>query len=298
MPRILIVDDDHGLLESLSRLITLRIASPTVDCCDSAIAALQRVQDGDYDAIISDIKMPVMDGMAFMMKVKKLRPDIPTLLITGHGDHDLAVHALNAGAYAFVSKPLDRDFFVAWLKRALDLRQLHRQAEEQNTELERMLTNVVIDSQRQTAEAEQAKLLLQVLLDHIPDGVTIAGGPPEYPIIANSKRAQEVVGKPAEALMGMPIGGHVDAFGIRLPNGTRPDPEQLPLYRATRHGQTITNEEWLIQRTDGTQLRVLVNTAPIRNRSNEIFGAINCWRLFSISDPSKQPDATENLALY
>src|SRR5262249_6943130 len=84
----------------------------------------------DYDAIISDIKMPGMDGLALLARVRELRPDTPTLLITGHGEHELAVQALRGGAYDFIQKPIDREYFVASLSRALPLRQLSRRVKE------------------------------------------------------------------------------------------------------------------------------------------------------------------------
>src|SRR5207247_10099038 len=67
----------------------------------------------------------------------RLRPKTPTLLITGHGEHDLAVQALRGGAYDFVQKPIDRDYFVASLERAIRMRRLDRQVEQQRLALER-----------------------------------------------------------------------------------------------------------------------------------------------------------------
>src|SRR5262249_9130226 len=94
------------------------------------------IQVHDYDAIVSDIKMPGMDGLALLTKVQKIRPETPTLLITGHGEHDLAVQALRGGAYDFIQKPIDRDYFFAALQRAIQARQLRRQVAEQQQALE------------------------------------------------------------------------------------------------------------------------------------------------------------------
>ena len=62
-----------------------------------------------------------------------------------------------------------------------------------------------------------------------------------------------------------------------LPDGTRPRPEQLPLYRASRHGEVIKNEEWIIERPDGSRIHELSNCAPIRDSQGQVIGAINCW---------------------
>src|SRR5579875_2222280 len=124
MPCVLIVDDDAALLQALPQALALRLKEVKVDTSDSAIEGLQRIQKYDYDAVVSDIKMPGMDGLALLSKVQELRPETPTLLITGHGEHNLAVQALRGGAYDFIQKPIDRDYFVAALKRAVQTHNL------------------------------------------------------------------------------------------------------------------------------------------------------------------------------
>src|SRR4029079_5044125 len=133
---ILIVDDDRALLEALPRALKLRLNGIVIDTSDNAAEALERIEQTDYDAIVSDIKMPGLDGLEVLAEIKKLRPKTPTLLITGHGEHDLAVKALRGGAYDFVQKPIDREYFVASLQRAIDVRRLERQVEEQRLALE------------------------------------------------------------------------------------------------------------------------------------------------------------------
>lgn len=127
--RVLIVDDDAGLLEALPDALKLRMSDVNVDVCDSATCALDFIDRTDYDAIVSDIKMPGMDGLALLGELKLRRPQTPTLMITGHGEHDLAVAALRGGAYDFIQKPIDRDYFVASLRRAINMRQLSRTVE-------------------------------------------------------------------------------------------------------------------------------------------------------------------------
>ena len=112
-PYILIVDDDAALLQALPQALNLRMDNIKVDTSDSALAAVKLIEENDYDAIVSDIKMPGMDGLALLAKIQELRQDTPTLLITGHGEHDLAVRALRGGAYDFIQKPIDRDYLVA-----------------------------------------------------------------------------------------------------------------------------------------------------------------------------------------
>jgi two-component system sensor histidine kinase/response regulator len=116
---VLIVDDDVALLEALPETLRLRMGGVTVETADSAATALERMGHQDYDAIVTDIRMPGMDGLKLLEEIRTRQPDTPTLIITGHGDNDLVVHALRGGARDFIQKPIDRDYFVAALYRAI-----------------------------------------------------------------------------------------------------------------------------------------------------------------------------------
>src|SRR3989449_10073884 len=116
--RVLVVDDDAALLQALPEALRLRMSEVTVDTADSAAAALDRIAARDYDAIVTDIKMPGMDGLELLAEIRTHRPDTPILMITGHGERDLVVHALRGGAYDVIQKPIDREYFVASLRRA------------------------------------------------------------------------------------------------------------------------------------------------------------------------------------
>lgn len=135
--RVLIVDDDQALLEALPEAVRLRMGGVTVETAGSAAAALDRLAAGHYDAIVTDIKMPGMDGLTLLAEIQKRRPDTPTLIITGHGENDLVVKALRGGAYDFIQKPIDRDYFVAALYRAIRTHLLNRRVKDRQLALER-----------------------------------------------------------------------------------------------------------------------------------------------------------------
>jgi signal transduction histidine kinase len=159
-PHILIVDDDTALLQALPQTLSIRIIGVQVDTCDSAQRALELIQEHDYDVIVSDIKMPGMDGLALLAKIQELRPETPTLLITGHGEHQLAIQALRGGAYDYIQKPIDRDDFVASLQRAMQTHQLRRQVKGLLLSLELhalSLERLVQQRTRELAEANAAK---------------------------------------------------------------------------------------------------------------------------------------------
>ena len=155
-PYVLIVDDDPALLQALPQTLYLRIAGIKVDTCDSALEALQQIQEHDYDAIVSDIKMPGMDGLALLSQIKELRPETPTLLITGHGEHEIAVRALRGGAYDYIQKPIDREYCISALRRAIQTYQLKRRVAEQQLALELHALSLEQKVQERTMELAQA----------------------------------------------------------------------------------------------------------------------------------------------
>src|SRR2546422_951897 len=129
--------DDPALLQGLPEALRLRMAGVTVDTADSGAAALDRIAAREYDAIVIDIKMPGMDGLALLSEIRARRPDTPVLMITGHGEHALAIQALRGGAYDFIQKPIDRDHFVAALSSALRGHALNRRGKDRQGALER-----------------------------------------------------------------------------------------------------------------------------------------------------------------
>lgn len=167
--RVLIVDDDTALLHALPQTIALRMKNVKVDVSDSAPGALQQAQQHEYDAIVSDIKMPGMDGIALIEQLQLLCPDTPTLLITGHGERDLAIRALRVGAYDFIQKPIDREYFITSLQHAISTRQMRRQIVEQQKALEhytRQLEQTVAERTRELVEANATKDIFMSMVSH------------------------------------------------------------------------------------------------------------------------------------
>ena len=165
---ILLVDDDPVLLQALPEALQLRMDGVSIETCDSAGRALQRIAEVDYEAIVTDIKMPGTDGLTLLAQIRALRPDTPTLLITGHGEHDLAVQALRGGAYDFIQKPIDREYFVASLIRAMQARQYKRQLDEQQRTLEQRTSDLEQTVRERTRELQflaDASRILTASLD-------------------------------------------------------------------------------------------------------------------------------------
>jgi len=120
--RLLLIDDDRSLLAALSDTLRFRLQGCHIDVADNPDSALELVNDKPYDLIISDIRMPGMDGVALTSKMREVQPSTPVILMTGHGENGLRGKAAAAGAYAFLTKPIDATFIVALLQQALQER--------------------------------------------------------------------------------------------------------------------------------------------------------------------------------
>jgi DNA-binding NtrC family response regulator len=159
--RVLIVDDDPALLQALPEALRLRMSDVTVDTAESAAAALDQIAARDYDAIVTDIKMPGTDGITLLAEIRERRPDTPTLMITGHGEHALAIDALRGGAYDFIQKPIDRDYFIASLRRAIQVAELSRRVREQQRALQRHANELERTVQERTHELQEVKKVIE-----------------------------------------------------------------------------------------------------------------------------------------
>lgn len=120
--RILVVDDDLFLLAAIEQTLTLH--NFCVDTFDTPLQSLDAVKVTDYAAVLTDVKMPLMDGLELLERIKNIDPELPVIVITGHGDVTMAVTAMQKGAYDFLQKPVDEDMLIASLGRAVEKRQL------------------------------------------------------------------------------------------------------------------------------------------------------------------------------
>lgn len=130
--RILIIDDDDVLLSALPWPIKRRIPHIEIDIADTPEEALRHVYSTDYEVILSDIKMPRMDGVTLLRKLRAIQPSTPVILFTACGEEELRREANSRGAFAFITKPLDLPFLVELLKKAMSERRVHTQPQERS----------------------------------------------------------------------------------------------------------------------------------------------------------------------
>src|SRR5262245_39353481 len=120
--RVLIVDDDEAILRDYARL--LRSHGFGVDTAGSGDLALERLEDGRYDVIVSDVSMPGMTGLEFMRAVRARDLDIPIILVTGLLDINSAVQAIEYGAFRYLLKPIEAEALVQVLEKGAHLHKL------------------------------------------------------------------------------------------------------------------------------------------------------------------------------
>lgn len=119
---IMLIDDDDALRRMLHQAFELEEMDIVVE--NDAASALKRI-NGDYPGIvITDVRMPAMDGMTLFKKIQGIDSEIPVILMTGHGDIPMVIEAMRAGVFDFVTKPFSPDVLIASARRALDLRAL------------------------------------------------------------------------------------------------------------------------------------------------------------------------------
>ncbi len=116
-PQIHIVDDDAAVRESLSFL--LGAAGHSVKTFDSAAAFLEALADMSVACVVTDIRMPGVDGLELMRRLTAQGHRVPVIMITGHGDVPLAVEAMKLGAFDFLEKPFDDEILIAAIGAAL-----------------------------------------------------------------------------------------------------------------------------------------------------------------------------------
>lgn len=120
--KVILVDDEEAIRKASRQWLNL--AGIEVDDYACAREALPGIQPGFSGVIVSDIRMPDMDGMEFAREVQKIDPDLPVLLVTAHGDVRMAVEAMRDGVYDFIEKPVEPDLLIDRIQRASEKRRL------------------------------------------------------------------------------------------------------------------------------------------------------------------------------
>jgi len=124
MSRILIIEDEAAIRRVLVKILSEENDTYQVEEAEDGVAGLEKIKNNDYDLVLCDIKMPKMDGVEVLEEVKKIKPEIPMVMISGHGDMETAIHTMRLGAFDYISKPPDLNRLLNTVRNALDKKQL------------------------------------------------------------------------------------------------------------------------------------------------------------------------------
>jgi DNA-binding NtrC family response regulator len=122
MSNILIIDDERAIRKTLSEILVFE--GHKIDEAADGEEGLKKFSEKIFDVVLCDIKMPKMDGIEFLEKAKQINPDIPIIIISGHGNIDTAVDAVKKGAYDYISKPPDLNRLLITLRNASEKQDL------------------------------------------------------------------------------------------------------------------------------------------------------------------------------
>ncbi|MGO3156411.1 MAG: sigma-54-dependent transcriptional regulator, partial [Mesonia sp.] len=124
MPKILIIEDEAAIRRVLVKILSEESKTYELEEAEDGLAGIEKIKDQDYDLVLCDIKMPKMDGVEVLEAIKKIKPEIPIVMISGHGDLETAVETMKKGAFDYISKPPDLNRLLNTVRIALDRKEL------------------------------------------------------------------------------------------------------------------------------------------------------------------------------
>ncbi len=133
---VVLVDDEEMVLTSLQSLLNLE-TDYTVESFKNPADALAFIRENDIHVVVSDYLMPEMDGITFLGEVRKIRPDVPRIILTGYADKENAIKAINeVGLFQYIEKPWDNDDLLIIIRNGLERSQLLRKLQEKISEID------------------------------------------------------------------------------------------------------------------------------------------------------------------
>ena len=124
MSKILIIEDEAPIRRVLTKILSEENDTYLVQEAEDGLQGIELVKNEDFDLILCDIKMPKMDGVEVLEAIKKIKPEIPMVMISGHGDLETAIQTMRLGAFDYISKPPDLNRLLNTVRNALDKKQL------------------------------------------------------------------------------------------------------------------------------------------------------------------------------
>ncbi|MBW2647050.1 MAG: response regulator [Deltaproteobacteria bacterium] len=227
--KILIIDDDPGTCRTLSYILKEKGYLPS--SVGTGQDAIKVIQDEFFNLTLIDLKLPDMPGLDVLEKIKELSPDTEAVIITGHASIDTAVQAMHDAAFSYVTKPLDMEYLLAIIARAL---------EKQTLQIER----------RRNEEAlREAKEFSETLLENTPFGIMLVNS--KKRIVDMNRAALDIIGRKKDDVIGKTCHEFI------CPEGEH----KCPIFDL---GEDINNSERMALHATGDRTPVLKSVVPIK----------------------------------
>ena len=265
--KILLVDDEEGIRKVLG--ISLMDIGYQVITAQDGKEALAVFQQQAPPIVLTDIKMPVMDGIDLLQQIKAQSPETEVIMLTGHGDMDLAIKCLKLEATDFITKPINDDVLEIALKRAherIDMRTQLRAYTENLENLVREQTAQLIKAERLAAVGQAVEGMSSALRGIAGDldvGINYFNELPCFVAIHNRNQEIIAVNPLYRERLGDHVGQPTGVAYLKDSQGTSPVHETFATGTGIRRRVTVNY-------ADGTRGPVMVHTAPIQNSSGEV----------------------------
>lgn len=267
--KVLLVDDEDAIREILG--LSIADLGYEVQTAANGEEALEAVQAFSPSIVLTDIKMPGMDGIELLRRIKKLCPDIEVIMISGHGDMDLVVKSLQSEALDFITKPIRDELLVSALKRAAEKIVMRRQLREHTQNLERIVKEKsakLIELERQLAVGQVVEGLstaMRCLAETCDEGMGYFNELPCFISIHN--RYLEVVA--VNQLYGERLGLMVGKNSWEVYSGRHGSGNACPVAKTIEEGRGQRSRETLVDK-QGRDVPVIVHTAPILSKDGKV----------------------------
>jgi PAS domain S-box-containing protein len=267
--RILLADDEEGIRTVLG--IALADSGYQVLTAENGEEALKLFKEARPPIVLTDIKMPGMDGIELLRKIKQAEPDTEVIMITGHGDLDLAIKSLKYEATDFVTKPINDDVLEIALKRArekISMRQQLRQYTENLEELVLKQSARLVEIERQAAVGQAVEGLAAAIRDITGDldsGLRYFNEMPCFVSIHN--RELKVVA--TNPLLRERLGNKIGANSWEIYSGAESQRDTCPVAKTFKSGKGQRSRT-TVTYLDGTRCPVIIHTTPIHNSQGDL----------------------------
>ena len=267
--KVLLVDDEDAIREILG--LSIADLGYVVETAANGLLALECCESFQPDVVLTDIKMPEMDGIELLKRIKARYCDIEVIMISGHGDMDLAIQSLQHQAFDFITKPVRDELLINALRRAADQVAMRRQIQEHTRNLERIVKEKsakLVELERRIAVGQVVEGLSSVmrgLVESLGDGPSYFNQLPCF--IAVHNRYLEIVA--VNQLHKTTLGDMTGKNSWEPYCGRDGSGNACPVWRTIEGGKGLRSSE-VLRDLQGREIPVLVHTAPIFNNDNQV----------------------------